>query len=148
MEEELLALARREPQGRQLVEQLLKLLDRATGSRGAALYLKNERGFRRELATAGSMHDELLAAAVADSPGQLEFCGGLVRWNGAEPNPGVATPAILLALVTAARELVLRGQLKRQDFEVKSRGVQLEALYDVGLAIASTLDFERLCERS
>ncbi len=57
-----------------------------------------------------------------------------------------ATPALLLALVTAARELVLRGQLKRQDFEAKSRGVQLEALYDVGLAIASTLDFERLCE--
>ena len=61
-------------------------------------------------------------------------------------DPGAATPALLLALVTAARELVLRGQLKRQDFEAKSRGVQLEALYDVGLAIASTLDFERLCE--
>ncbi len=42
--------------------------------------------------------------------------------------------------------MILRGQLKRQDFEAKSRGVQLEALYDVGLAIASTLDFERLCE--
>ncbi len=146
LEHELLALARREPQGRQLVEQLLGLLDRSTGSGGAALYFKYDRGFRRELATAGSVHEELLAAALLDSPGQLEFCGGLVRWSGTTPDPGVATPALLLALVTAARELVLRGQLKRQDFEVKSRGVQLEALYDVGLAIASTLDFERLCE--
>lgn len=146
MEDELLALARREPQGRQLVERLLDLLDRATGARGAALYLKNERGFRRELATAGSTHDEFLAAAPAGDPGLLEFCGGLVRWHGGAAEPGAATPALLLALVTAARELVLRGQLKRQDFEVKSRGVQLEALYDVGLAIASTLDFERLCE--
>jgi sigma-B regulation protein RsbU (phosphoserine phosphatase) len=146
LENELLALARTEPQGRQLVEKLLGLLDRATGEGGAALYLKNERGYRRELATPGSKHDELLTAPSADAPGQLTFCGGLVRWNGTLHAPGVATPAILLALVTAARELALRGQLKRQDFEVKSRGVQLEALYDVGLAIASTLDFERLCE--
>ncbi|MEO7793897.1 MAG: SpoIIE family protein phosphatase [Thermoanaerobaculia bacterium] len=143
---ELLALARREPQGRQLVEQLLNLLDRATGSGGAAVYLKNDRGYRRELATPGSVHDEILAAVLLDGPGQLEFHGGLVRWSGSTPDPGVAMPALLLALVTAARELVLRGQLKRQDFEAKSRGVQLEALYDVGLAIASTLDFERLCE--
>ncbi|MBP9142879.1 MAG: SpoIIE family protein phosphatase [Thermoanaerobaculia bacterium] len=146
LEEALLALARREPQGRQLTEQLLALLDRATGSGGAALYLKSDRGFRREIATPGSAHEELLTVAPVDGPGQLTFCGGLVRWNGATVEPGVATPALLLALVTAARELVLRGQLKRQDFEAKSRGVQLEALYDVGLAIASTLDFERLCE--
>ena len=146
LQDELLDLARREPQGRQLAERLLGLLDRATGSGGAALYLKIERGYRRELATAGSAHEELLPAAPDDGPGQLTFCGGLVRWNGATRDPGSATPALLLALVTAARELVLRGQLKRQDFEVKSRGVQLEALYDVGLAIASTLDFERLCE--
>ena len=146
LEGELLALARREPQGRQLVEKLLGLLDRATGSGGAALYLKNDRGFRRELATPGSTHEEVLSTALLDGPGQLEFCGGLVRWSGTVLDPGAATPALLLALVTAARELVLRGQLKRQDFEAKSRGVQLEALYDVGLAIASTLDFERLCE--
>lgn len=146
LQDELLALARREPQGRQLVEQLLGLLDRATGSAGAAIYLKSERGFRRELATAGSTYEEIIGSAPPDGPGQLTFCSGLVRWSGALADPGVTTPALLLALVTAARELVLRGQLKRQDFEAKSRGVQLEALYDVGLAIASTLDFERLCE--
>mgnify|MGYP003498794125 FL=1 len=146
LEDALLALARREPQGRQLVEQLLSLLDRATGSGGAALYLESDGGYRRELATAGSVHEEVLPAAPGDGPGQLAFCGGLVRWSGTTRDAGVATPALLLALVTAARELILRGQLKRQDFEAKSRGVQIEALYDVGLAIASTLDFERLCE--
>ncbi|MEO8275382.1 MAG: GAF domain-containing SpoIIE family protein phosphatase [Thermoanaerobaculia bacterium] len=146
LQEELLELARQEPQGRQLAERLLALIDRATGSGGAALYLKSERGFRREIATSGSQHEETLATAPPDGPGQLSFSGGLVRWSGPNEDPCVETPALLLALVTAARELVLRGQLKRQDFEVKSRGVQLEALYDVGLAIASTLDFERLCE--
>ena len=40
----------------------------------------------------------------------------------------------------------LTQRLRLQDFEAKTRGVQLEALYDVGLAIASTLDFERLVE--
>ena len=49
LEDALLALARREPQGRQLVEQLLSLLDRATGSGGAALYLESDGGYRREL---------------------------------------------------------------------------------------------------
>ncbi len=146
LQDELLDLARQEPQGRQLAERLLGLLDRATGAGGAALYLKSESGYRRELATPGSSHEEVLSGTPADGPNQLIFCGGMARWSGAARNPGVETPAILLALVTAARELVLRGQLKRQDFEVKSRGVQLEALYDVGLAIASTLDFERLCE--
>ena len=145
-EEELLELARREPQGRQLVEQLLGLLDCATGKGGAALFLKSEGGFRREFATPGSTHEELLPAAPLDGPGQLSFYGGLVRWGDATGDPGLAPAALLLPLVTAAREFVLRGQLKRQDFEVKSRGVKLEALYDVGLAIASTLDFERLCE--
>ncbi len=146
LHDELFALARQEPQGRLLVERLLGLLDRATGARGAALYLKTECGYRRELATAGSTHEESLAVVPADGPGQLTFEGGMVRWQGLSGDSGVEAPALLLALVSAARELVLRGQLKRQDFEAKSRGVQLEALYDVGLAIASTLDFERLCE--
>ena len=71
LEDALLALARREPQGRQLVEQLLSLLDRATGSGGAALYLESDGGYRRELATAGSVHEEVLPAAPGDGPGQL-----------------------------------------------------------------------------
>ena len=39
-----------------------------------------------------------------------------------------------------------RKQLKQQDFEAKYRGVELEAVYEVGLAIASTLDLEELSE--
>lgn len=146
LEAELLALARRETQGRELAERLLALLDRTTGAGGASLYLAGERGYRRELATPGAPHEEVLAADALEGSGRLAFCGGLVRWGGGARDAVTAPAALLVALVTAARELALRSQLKRQDFEVKSRGVQLEALYDVGLAIASTLDFERLCE--
>jgi sigma-B regulation protein RsbU (phosphoserine phosphatase) len=145
LQDHLLDLARHDPQGRQLAERLLALLDRATGSGGAALYLKGERGYRREIVTAGSDHEELLPTPCDEGPGRLVFSGGLICWGGTA-QVSVETSAILLALTSAAREQILRGQLKRQDFEVKSRGVQLEALYDVGLAIASTLDFERLCE--
>lgn len=40
----------------------------------------------------------------------------------------------------------LRGDLKKQTFQAKYRGVELEALYEVGLAISSTLDLEKLWE--
>ena len=44
------------------------------------------------------------------------------------------------------RALHLERQLKEQHFQANYRGVELEALYDVGLAIASTLDLDRLSE--
>ncbi|MGH7337143.1 MAG: PP2C family protein-serine/threonine phosphatase, partial [Myxococcota bacterium] len=54
--------------------------------------------------------------------------------------------ALALAVAAAAREVELGHRLRLTDLETRVRGVQLEALYDVGLAIASTLDFEPLCE--
>jgi sigma-B regulation protein RsbU (phosphoserine phosphatase) len=52
--------------------------------------------------------------------------------------------ALLLDAALGNREL--RSRLKEQRFQVNFRGVELEALYDVGLAIASTLDLEQLSE--
>jgi sigma-B regulation protein RsbU (phosphoserine phosphatase) len=40
----------------------------------------------------------------------------------------------------------LQAHLKRQSFQAKYRGVELEALYDVGLAITRTLNLEQLTE--
>jgi len=142
---ELAELARVDVSSRKTLERLLALVDRAHGGRGSALYLKGERGFRKE-AQAGA---EAFAEHLSEPPleaGVLPVAGGFVQVRGAGSAPGTEAGALLLALAAAVREQVLRGQLKRQDFEVKSRGVQLEALYDVGLAIAGTLDFERLCE--
>jgi sigma-B regulation protein RsbU (phosphoserine phosphatase) len=40
----------------------------------------------------------------------------------------------------------LRQSLKRLDFDAKYRGVEREAIYEVGLALTSTLDLERVSE--
>jgi serine phosphatase RsbU (regulator of sigma subunit) len=142
---ELAALARLEPASRALQERLLALVDRAAGGAGAALYVEAERGWKLTLAAGAPGFEDLLA----EPPGgghALPFAGGFVRFGApVDPAGEPELAALVLALGAIAREQAVRGQLKRQDFEVKARGVQLEALYDVGLAIASTLDFDQLC---
>jgi sigma-B regulation protein RsbU (phosphoserine phosphatase) len=143
---ELAALARLEPASRALQERLLGLVDRAAGGAGAALYVAGERGWKRELASGAVAAFEDLLAEPPGSGHALAFPGGFVRFGAAVAEGGdPELAALVLALGAIAREQAVRGQLKRQDFEVKARGVQLEALYDVGLAIASTLDFDQLC---
>jgi sigma-B regulation protein RsbU (phosphoserine phosphatase) len=146
---ELLDIARQESDGRRLAEKLLAVLDRLAGGGGAAIFLKADRCFRREIATPGSAFEEQVSTAPSEGWGVFLFSGGFIRWGGDEPRklPGdEEIPTLLVALASATRELVLRRQLKRQDFEAKTRGVQLEALYEVGLAIAGALDLDRLCE--
>ncbi len=142
---DLARLARGEAEGRRLAEELLRLLALASGG-PAALYLRSERGFRRELATRDATFAEQLPGPPPDSAGVLAFGGGFLRWTPVSSEGRSDLAALLVAVTAAARELSLLEQLKRRDFEAKTRGVQLEALYDVGLAIAGTLDFEKLCE--
>ncbi len=52
----------------------------------------------------------------------------------------------LLLLAAGSRISSLKHKIHEHSFQAKFRGVELEALYEVGLAIASTLDFEELCE--
>lgn len=59
--------------------------------------------------------------------------------------PKVASELGLL-IVASARLHRLHERLKGQIFQENYRVVTLEALYDVGLSIASTLDLERLCD--
>lgn len=56
-------------------------------------------------------------------------------------------PALLL-LAAGTRISELKQELQEHSFQAKFRGVELEALYDVGLAIASTLDLEELCDEA
>lgn len=143
---ELARLARGETEGRRLAEELLRLLQLASGG-PAALYLRSsDRGFRRELATRDAPFEDHLSALPAGTPDVLPFAGGFLRWSPAATENRSDLAALLVAVTAVARELSLAEQLKRRDFEAKTRGVQLEALYDVGLAIAGTLDFEKLCD--
>jgi serine phosphatase RsbU (regulator of sigma subunit) len=114
------------------------------------------------------------AAQTADSAGNadtantagmgvLAFPGGsLLFWprppaaaapraaeQAAERGPGAAgvehgpLPLLLLASLKILR---LRQEIKDQQFQVNYRVVELESLYDVGLAVAATLDLEKLSE--
>ncbi len=60
-----------------------------------------------------------------------------------------ATPlplAVAALLGSALKVMRLRQELKDQQFQVNYRVVELESLYDVGLAVAATLDLEKLSE--
>jgi sigma-B regulation protein RsbU (phosphoserine phosphatase) len=132
------------PGGRRALERLLPLFARMAGG-GAAVYRQADGGFRLEAkAGSGAFDDRIVAAPEAS----LAFAGGLLAW--APPSPARDLPpeatALALAVAAAAREAQADRRLRVQDFETKTRGVQLEALYDVGLAIASTLDLEPLCD--
>jgi len=50
----------------------------------------------------------------------------------------------LLLLMAGAKISQLKRQIQEQSFQAMFRGVEMEALYEVGLAIASTLDLEKL----
>lgn len=132
------------PGGRRALDRLLPLFAERAGG-GAAVYLRAEDGLRRE-ATAG--RGEFPAAVAAPPAEALAFAGGYLAWSPPGPPERLSAEALALALAVAAaaREVQLALRLRVQDFEARARGVQIEALYEVGLAIASTLDFERLCE--
>ena len=86
-----------------------------------------------------------------ESFGSLHLPGGRLLYapretagvNGAARKAGDPLTLLLAAALKSCR---LRQDLKEQQFQVNYRVVELEALYDVGLAVASTLDLDRLSE--
>jgi len=152
---------------RELMEDLLGRWCRARGAAGGALYVDGGASSHPEsLAECqvrwgdGPFPERLPRVGRGGSaPGselptgveRLELPGAVLLWV---PGGGTATATeetaevgyltVLLGVVlTNCR---LRRRIKRQSFEANYRGVELEALYDVGLAIASTLDLDALGE--
>ena len=76
---------------------------------------------------------------------RLALMGGAMYSREPLPEELPSGPLSLL-LDVALRLCRYRRRLKQRDFDVKYRGVELEAFYDVGLAIASTLDLDALGE--
>ena len=60
--------------------------------------------------------------------------------------PQLLRAALTLLLAASLKSCRLKHDLKEQQFQVNYRVVELEALYDVGLAVASTLDLDRLSD--
>lgn len=128
----------------EFLKRLLDTYRRARDADAAALYFRFEETSLQRHATIGE--PPLPARLEPADGGALE----LVGWSSgavACRRPQREAPAPLITLLATALEVSRqRQQLKRQGFEAKLRGVQLEALYDVGLAITSMLDMEELSE--
>lgn len=121
----------------------------ARGLGGAALFLAGDRGWRREVVCGSGSYPASLRTVPRDFA-TVELPGALLL---SPPESGAAATArpagddpLTALLVTAIGLARARQQLKQQSFQVNLRVVELEALYDVGLAIAGTLDLERLAD--
>ncbi len=146
--EELSALARDEANDRPFLLRLLALWSIAHGATAAALYLAS--GGLLELEVGAGEHDfpdEIAPSSLPEGVAILPIPGGalVVVPASAAPLPVTGEPLTLL-LAATAKGCLLKRRLKEQHFQVNYRGVELEALYDVGLAVAATLDLEQLSE--
>jgi sigma-B regulation protein RsbU (phosphoserine phosphatase) len=131
---------------RLFLPRLLELWCAAAGAAGAALYL--ERAGRLELDAAwgeGDFPEEVDRAALPASVALVPLGPGALAAAPPAAAAAAASPFLPL-LALAVRDGQLRRRLKEQSFQVNFRGVELEALYDVGLAVAATLDLEQLSE--
>jgi len=127
---------------RAVLRDLLGILASELGAPVAKLLLKENGGPFPQLivrsGTGASGEGETLTVPVR---------GGVVSFEGV---PAGASTRLdeprLTALGIAVRAFGQSEDVKRRQFEVNYRGVEREALYDVGLAIAATLNLEELSE--
>jgi sigma-B regulation protein RsbU (phosphoserine phosphatase) len=100
-----------------------------------------------------------LEAGVAAPAGMalMPFAGGCLLFAPRPPLPPDAATGdpgqerlehgpLPLLLISSLKILRLRQEIKEHQFQVNYRVVELESLYDVGLAVAATLDLEKLSE--
>ena len=116
----------------------------------AALYTAARAGEYRLGATCGGTRfpQRLLEGdSFASDWGRVDLPQAVLLHGPGKSAPEVSDPTLLL-LAAGACISGLKRQIQEQAFQARFRGVELEALYEVGLAIASTLDFERLCEEA
>jgi sigma-B regulation protein RsbU (phosphoserine phosphatase) len=111
----------------------------------AALYSP---GGGHRLAVVGDMEfpDRAGDTAGGENYQRLELPGGGVLLHTADRSTAVATPSRTALLAAAAAISGMKRRLREQNLQAMSQGVELVALYEVGLAIASILDIEELAE--
>lgn len=142
-QDRLLALLQEDGAEPLFLREALQVCREALGVEGLAIYLRGDDEL--ECVARLGTHDlpPTLAAEAVPWPSRPVPGGLLVgegRLTGELPEP------LPLLLGVGLRLCALRRALKQHDFEAKYRGVEREALYDVGLAIASTLDLAPLSE--
>jgi len=152
---ELLSLLQDEAGERTAMERLLELWRQSRGARAAGLYLERQ-GTLEQQAAVGDHLPEMIDAeafergALAELEMEsLRLPAGFLLWSPAGA-PGVSldgtSDPLPVLLASALKSCRLKQVLKEQQFQVNYRVVELENLYDVGLAVAGTLDLNRLSE--
>lgn len=142
---ELFVLAQNEADDEPLLERLLATWCTDHGALAAGLYC-DRRGSLEQLAAAGpGLPERVETSSLRAELGAVELPGGRLLFRPPEVAPDEADPALLL-LASYLKSGKLKAELKEQQFQVNYRVVELEALYDVGLAVASTLDLDKLSE--
>ena len=155
----LLPLASGDGDDRALLSELLALWAGERAVAGAALYVEDE-SISPCLATWGEgpfpRHPASVPSSGSTADGAVArtpLAGGVILWRAAPDGErehareaGAVAGSTELLLALALANCRLRRRVKRQSFQASYRGVEIEALYDVGLAIAKTLDLEALAE--
>ncbi len=129
--------------GARSTEDLLRVWAESTGVEGAALYLESGQGGLRRASHGAIAFPESLAAS-GDDFGRVDLASSTLLFSPRKSVDRLA--AVELLLGQSAEIQTLRNTVKEQSFQDSYRLVELEALYEVGLAIASTLDLKQLAE--
>jgi len=149
---ELLGLYRDEAGEVTLPDRLLGLWAREHGAAAAGLYLLKDGFLQQEAATGPGLPESIDETTFDSEHGpfrSLRFPDGRLVYaprDGAEDYAGAAADPLTVLLASLIRSCRLKRDLKDQQFQINFRVVELENLYDVGLAIAATLDLDRLSE--
>jgi sigma-B regulation protein RsbU (phosphoserine phosphatase) len=130
------------------LHRLLQFFCQEKGLGGAALYIWADDGLERQV-TCGTGGFPVSVEDVDSLPEpNFELPGGFLTYLQSDSDPQDLEGPWALALSSALQATVLQQRLKQESFVVNYRGVELEALYDVGLAIASMLNLEDLGEEA
>lgn len=148
---DLLGLYRDEGGEDALLDRLLGVWAREHGTAAAGLYVKKDGLLQQAAATGRGLPESIDENALDSEPGplrSLRFPDGRLVYSPCEGDDYADTAGdpLTVLLASALRNSRLRQNLKDQQFLVNFRVVELENLYDVGLAIAATLDLDRLSE--
>jgi sigma-B regulation protein RsbU (phosphoserine phosphatase) len=144
---ELVSLAVPGRESRALLDRLAEELVRGSGLDSVAVYVEAE-GFRRRLQVGPASFPARATAGESDVTfGRFGFPGGLLLYSPASVPAADLDHRAVLTLSCALRAVELGTELKRQSFAASYRGVELQSLYEVGLAIARMLELEDLREQ-
>lgn len=130
----------------ELLERALALWCERRSVGSAALYVAEDDVLRRRQAV-GPTEFPAEVDPGADLPfARTRVAGAVLLSDRAAEGDTPEASALELVLGQAAEVQRLQEQIRRQSFQESYRLVELEAVYEVGLAIASTLELDELSE--